>query len=351
MSRVAPTMPPRTEPSLFYWLTARLNVLVWKLPLPQRVLVRLSTTIYHSPPMPGTAVLAIVGALRAAGVRCWISGGWGLDALAAEHTRTHHDLDLIVEERDMPRAEEVFADLGFREWWRAVSDLPLQTQVVLQAGDAGLAVDLHPLDLSSTHIEFATGTIDGQPVPCISASLQTRLHTHYRPPRSDVAVLRSLPETPLTTLIVPVSEAEALVDSSAREAGMPAHVTLVLPVLDADAIDGETESVLASLLAQTPAFDFELSEIGLFPGVVYVRPEPAAPFLALARALAQHWPKREPGAGAAEEAIPHLPVGYGKTIPRGIAERLPVSARAEEAWLMSKDAAQWMCRRAFRLGG
>jgi len=344
-------MPLRSGPSLFYRLTAQLNVLVWKLPLPRRVIVRLSTIVYRSPPMSGQAVLAIVGALQSAGVRCWIGGGWGLDALAAERTRTHHDLDLLVDQRDLQRAVEVFTDLGFSEWYRADSDLPLETRRVLQAGDAGVAVDLHPIDFSKTHIDLATGAIEGQQVPCISAPLQARLHLHYRAHRSDMAVLRKLPETPSTTLVVPVAEAEALLDSSAREAGMPAHVMLVLPVLDAGAIDADTESALASLLARTPAFDFELSEIGRFPGVIYLRPKPATPFLALAQALAQRWPRPEPDPAADQEVIPHLPVGYGKTIPSGLAERLPVRARAEEAWLMSKDAALWTRRRAFRLGG
>jgi hypothetical protein len=346
--------PARSRPSLYYRVTGRLNVLLWKLPLPHRALVRLSTTLYRNPPMPAEEVLAILGALQAAEVRCWITGGWGVDALAAKRTRTHRDLDLVVEDRHVQRAVEVLGELGYWEWYRWDSEVPLFSRTVLHDDElAGRAVDLHPLELSGTQVEFAAGEIEGRSVPCISLELQIKTHSSYRKrwrDRADLALLRKLREGSATTLIVPVSTADGLLQKSAREAGLPAHITLLYPFLNARAIDAETESALASLLQEVPAFDFALSEIGRFPGVVYLAPEPATPFVALTQALAERWPDHQPYGGAYQETIPHLTVAYGAPIPAGLAEQLPVTARAEEVWLMGRTAGRWVRRGSFPLG-
>jgi hypothetical protein len=349
-----PPSTPRGEPPLFYRVTGRLNVLVWRLPLPRRILVPLSMAVYRSPPMPGGEVLAIIGALKDAGIGCWISGGWGVDALAGECTRVHRDLDLVVESRDMQRAIEIMEWLGYSEWYRSSSDVPMFSRVVLRDHDpAGRAVDLHPLELSGTHVELTTGTIEGQSVPCLSLELQLKTHSSYRKrwrDRTDIALLRKLREGSATTLIVPVPSADGLLQKSAREAGLPAHITILYPFLNARAIEEETESALAALFAQVPAFDFTLAEIGRFPGVVYLAPAPAAPFVELTQALAQRWPGQQPYEGHYQEIIPHLTVAYGAPIPDGLAERLPCTARANEVWLMSRNAGRWVRRASFPLG-
>jgi len=345
---------PRSEPSLFYRVTGRLNVLVWKAPLPHRALARLSTTIYRSPPMPGKEVLTVLDALRAAGVNCWLTGGWGVDALAGECTRTHRDLDLVVEDRHMASAVETLEGLGYWEWYRWDSEVPLFSRIVLHDNElAGRAVDLHPIELSGTQMEITAGEIDGRSVPCISLELQLKTHSSYRKrwrDRADVALLRKLREGSATTLIVPVLAADGLLQKTAREAGLPAHVTLLYPFLNARAVDEETESALAALLREVPAFDFALSSVGRFPGVVYLAPEPAAPFLALTQALTERWPEQQPYGGAYQETIPHLTVAYGAPIPDGLAERLPFTARAEEVWLMGRSAGRWVRRASFPLG-
>lgn len=343
-----------SNPALVYRVTGRLNRLVWRLPLPRRLLVRLSAVVYRNPPMPGDTVVVVVDSLLDAGVRCWISGGWGVDALAKEDTRVHRDLDLVIEHKDTQRALEVMGALGYSEWYTADSHVPLFSRVVLHDHElAGRAIDLHPLELSSTHMEFTTGTIAGKEVPCISPELQVKTHANYRKrrrDRTDLAVLRKLLERPTTTLIVPVPSADGVLEKSAREAGIPAHVTLLYPFLSVQAIDGDTELALASLLGEIAAFDFTLAEVGSFPGIVYLAPEPTAPFLELTEALVRRWPGQRPYGGAHEEIIPHLTVAHGGTVPSGLAERLPVCARAEEVWLMSRIAARWIRRASFPLG-
>lgn len=343
-----------SDPTLLYRTTGRLNRLIWRLPLPRRVVARLSAWVYRNPPMPGDVVLAVIEALRDAEVRCWISGGWGVDALAGEHTRTHRDLDLVVADADMHRAEEILSGLGYFEWYRSDSDLPLFSRVVLHDHElAGRTIDLHPLELSGTHMEFTTGKIVGREVPCLSADLQVKTHSDYRKrwrDRTDLAVLRRLREESGTTLILPVHSADGVLRESAREPGIPAHITLLYPFLAGRSIDGDTESALASLLLEIPAFDFVLSGVGRFPGVVYLAPDPAQRFVALTEALVARWPERQPYGGAHEEIIPHLTVAYGASIPDGLIERLPLAARAEEVWLMNRTAGRWVRRQSFSLG-
>jgi lincosamide nucleotidyltransferase A/C/D/E len=41
-------------------------------------------------------VLDVLDRLNAAGIEWWVDGGWGVDALLGEETRTHNDLDLVI---------------------------------------------------------------------------------------------------------------------------------------------------------------------------------------------------------------------------------------------------------------
>jgi 2'-5' RNA ligase len=342
------------DPTLLYRTTGRLNRVIWRLPLPHRVVALLSSWAYRNPPMPGDAVLVIVEALRDAGVRCWISGGWGVDALAGEHTRVHRDLDLVVEDRGMDQAVEILDRLGYFEWHRSESEVPMFSRVVLHDHElAGRTIDLHPLELAGTHMEFTTGEIGGREVPCLSVDLQVKTHSSYRKrwsDRNDLAILRKLREGSGTTLILPVPSLDSVVQESARESGIPAHITLLYPFLAGRSINGDTESALASLLLEIPAFDFVLSEIGRFPGVVYLAPEPAEHFVALTEALVGRWPERQPYGGDHQEIIPHLTVAYGAPIPDGLVEQLPLAARAEEVWLMRRTEGRWVRCQSFPLG-
>jgi lincosamide nucleotidyltransferase A/C/D/E len=206
--RLRPFKPPP-----FYLLTGALNAVLWRLPLPRRLVVRLDFVLYRNPPMPARLVVAVVDRLRAAGVRCWISGGWGVDALVGRHTRTHRDLDLVVAERDMPLACAAMAQLGFAEWYREHSQVPLESRLVFHDHPlAGRTVDLHPLEAAGAgDVEFATGTVAGRAVPCLAPATQLAAHEGYTlrgHDRSDIASLRALAERS-TRVVAPERRANA----------------------------------------------------------------------------------------------------------------------------------------------
>jgi len=48
-------------------------------------------------------VLAVVELRRAEGVVGWLDGGWGVDALLHEQTRSHADVDLVVDVAGLDR--------------------------------------------------------------------------------------------------------------------------------------------------------------------------------------------------------------------------------------------------------
>ena len=80
----------------------------------------------------------IIDALAAVGVRSWVVGGWGVDALAERVSRTHRDLDLMILADDLDAALEVLLAQGFSvttDW------LPVRVEL-----DDGIrVVDLHPM--------------------------------------------------------------------------------------------------------------------------------------------------------------------------------------------------------------
>lgn len=118
-----------------------------------------------------------------------------------------------------------------------------------------------------------------------------------------------------SAFIAPVPEAEPLVapwrdrlDPSAR-LGVPAHVTLLFPFHSPELVSEQVREDVLRLVAATPAFDFRLQATGRFPGVLYLAPEPADPFVGLTRALVQRFPDCRPYAGRHPHIVPHLTVG------------------------------------------
>jgi lincosamide nucleotidyltransferase A/C/D/E len=51
--------------------------------------------------------------LEQRGIRFWVMGGWGVDALLGRQTRPHKDLDLLVALADLPLLWALFDARGF----------------------------------------------------------------------------------------------------------------------------------------------------------------------------------------------------------------------------------------------
>lgn len=163
----------------------------------------------HLVEMPADLVPEVLGALDDAGVRAWLAGGWGVDALLEEQTRPHGDLDLVfdADHDGERRAIEALALIGFQVMGREPVRTHWWSERIALSDDQGHVVDLHPvngaafgaavradLDVSDQEEPFGMGVVAGRSVPCLSPSAQLRLHEGYDDPtevdRADVAVLR-----------------------------------------------------------------------------------------------------------------------------------------------------------------
>ncbi len=129
-----------------------------------------------------------------------------------------------------------------------------------------------------------------------------------------------------SAIIVPVAEAEPLVgklraqfDSSAR-VGVPAHITILYPFCPPDAITTAVLDDLCRAIAGIQPFEFCLATIGRFPGVLYLTPEPATPFVRLTEAIARQFPEYPPYGGRFQTIVPHLTIADGGDAQAAAAE-------------------------------
>lgn len=170
-------------------------------------------------------VLNVVDALEAEAVPFCLAGGWGVDALVGRQSRSHDDLDVVIDnyEQDLQRAVDALSPLGFKLVASFERSAWMPKNSVLE-DDTGRRVDLDSLNWqilarefgppgadesarkAFEHHVFTEGTVGGRRVPCLSADVQLLYHTHFEltlPHRHDVNLLRdelgaSVPESPST---------------------------------------------------------------------------------------------------------------------------------------------------------
>ncbi|MFI6874894.1 2'-5' RNA ligase family protein [Streptomyces sp. NPDC050400] len=163
-------------------------------------------------------------------------------------------------------------------------------------------------------------------------------------------------------LIVRVPEAEPAVrawrdrlDPSAR-AGVPAHVTVLFPFLDASRIDQGVCAAIKEVLGGHRAFEARFDHCGRFPGVLYLAPEPDSHFRRLTEAIVERWPENPPFGGQIDDVVPHLTVAQGQdetVLEKAEADvliSLPIVAHVSAVELLVHDGTRWRQRASFPLG-
>jgi hypothetical protein len=166
-------------------------------------------------------VVSLYRRFEDAGVCIWLMGGWGVDALLGRATRPHHDLDLLVEVKGVEQLRLELVARGFHfayvwddevlwvhdDAWQS----PLEEPTAFVYRDAeGREIDVHVLRSGRDgQIEMlwrapyaftaeglrGTGTVDGEPVRCLSPDLQRRAHTGYDLPAHHVRDMELLAES------------------------------------------------------------------------------------------------------------------------------------------------------------
>lgn len=165
-----------------------------------------------------------------------------------------------------------------------------------------------------------------------------------------------------SALLVPVPAAEPLVGAyrlrhdPVAGAGVPAHVTLVVPWVPPEKLIPEHLERLRQIVGDSEPFTFELTRPCWFgERVLWLAPEPAAPFIELTHRLAERF-GTPPWEGEFSEVVPHLTVGHVgdreglDAAADAIKARLPVWCRASEVWVMVGDGLTWRVRNKMLLG-
>ncbi|HZZ98807.1 MAG TPA: aminoglycoside nucleotidyltransferase [Candidatus Saccharimonadia bacterium] len=137
-------------------------------------------------------------------VATWLDGGWGVDALLGEQTRDHSDLDIVIQQKDVPTLRKFLESKGFSDVQR--NDTSVWNFVL---GDPkGHLVDVHVivLDKKGNGLYGAAkggamypaasltgkGLINTQLVNCISPEYMIKFHSGYTLRESDVHDVRLL---------------------------------------------------------------------------------------------------------------------------------------------------------------
>ena len=140
------------------------------------------------------------------GIRVWIDGGWGVDALLGEQTREHQDLDIIISGEDAAILTEALFARGF-------VDIPTDDRTdrnFVMGHQAHGMIDFHVVELTEdggavyrpresdwiiSELELnAMGYIGERVVRCLSADYQVRSHAGYTLQDTDFADMRALQE-------------------------------------------------------------------------------------------------------------------------------------------------------------
>lgn len=145
--------------------------------------------------MNAAEVLDIVGRFSETGIKVWLDGGWGVDALLQEQTRPHTDLDVVIEERSVSRARTI---LEARDYKDVPRDDSRPENFVLQDAQ-GNQVDFHVIRFDAcgngvygpaeageyypAHAFEAVGHIEGHTVVCLTPQylLESRKGYPLRP--------------------------------------------------------------------------------------------------------------------------------------------------------------------------
>jgi len=144
-------------------------------------------------------VLEFYTTLERDGVRIWIDGGWGVDALLGEQTRPHGDLDIAIQEKDVRAGRELLESRGYREVRRD------SEWNFVMGDDNGHEIDFHSFvfDASDRVVEgvkypdgslTGTGSIDGQEVRCVAPEHMVKFRAGYELRERDIQDVTALCE-------------------------------------------------------------------------------------------------------------------------------------------------------------
>jgi 2'-5' RNA ligase len=138
---------------------------------------------------------------------------------------------------------------------------------------------------------------------------------------------------------------------------LPAHVTVLFPFRDWDALDDAAKATLADLFAGLEPFELTFPRTERFPRVAWLSPQPRSAVDRLTRLVFEAFPDCPPYRGQFEDPTPHLTLAEGEEaeIDRAVAfasARLstPIKAQIAHCALFSLTHQGWRAQMEFQLG-
>jgi lincosamide nucleotidyltransferase A/C/D/E len=159
----------------------------------------------NRPLLPADEAVSILRLLENAGVRMWLEGGWGVDALIGRQTRDHSDLDLFIEASQVVAVRSLLSKEGYTE-------VPGGRPANFVLRKDTLEVDLHVFELDAAGNGLypmsdgttwvcpaeglaGRGTIAGYEFLCFTPELQLQCYNGYEFDDNDLHDIAVLHET------------------------------------------------------------------------------------------------------------------------------------------------------------
>jgi len=171
-----------------------------------------------------------------------------------------------------------------------------------------------------------------------------------------------------SALILEVPEAHSAVDRWRRHHdpiashGIPPHITALYPFVAPESLTEADAVRVREVLRGVQPWSFRLTAVDEFPRVVWLRPEPAAPFREVTLRLWEAFPDFPPFGGRHDDLVPHLTIAHVAEdedqsalvtrIRSDLRHALPIECRATGLALFVSDRHRtWHCTHRFPFEG
>lgn len=154
--------------------------------------------LYNKSMTSAKYVVSFYKDLEEHGIRIWIDGGWGVDALLGEVTRPHDDLDVVIQKKDLAWVRNYLMKKSYR-------DVPRNDTTAwnfVMGNDKDERIDFHVIVFDengngiygpkekgvwySSESLTGMGMLIGQAVRCISPEYVVKFHTGYTRDEDDI---------------------------------------------------------------------------------------------------------------------------------------------------------------------
>ena len=141
--------------------------------------------------MTSRDVIDLYETLEGLGVEIWIDGGWCVDALLGEQSRSHEDLDIATQQKDVPKLRELLEARGYKD----VKVEQARDWNFVLGDEQGREIDVHVIVLDSQGNGVygppekgemypaasltGSGLIEGRRVRCITPEWMVKFHSGY----------------------------------------------------------------------------------------------------------------------------------------------------------------------------